>query len=148
MTRSGYRTCQRCGQSRAVRFFKPRGKICSQCQRKRTSATTKDQRLRDTYGITLAEWDALLQQQQGCCAICKGRRQTYDVDHDHKLEKLLLDSGIEPTTAARMSVRGLLCKRCNRRLLPAATDKTSVLESAIQYLDSPPAQALLTGTVE
>lgn len=104
--------------------------------------------MRATYGITLEEWQHLLLQQGGVCAICKGKRTQYDVDHDHKLEKLLLDSGIEPTTAARMSVRGLLCKRCNRRLLPAATDKTSVLESAIQYLDSPPAQALLTGTVE
>jgi len=69
------------------------------------------------------------------------------VDHDHKLEKLLIESGIDPIDAARMSVRGLLCKRCNRRLLPAATDKQEVLARAITYLDDPPAKAHLSGTL-
>ena len=100
-----------------------------------------------TYGITLDEWHMLLRLQGGCCAICKGKRKQYDVDHDHKMEKLLRDAGIPDLTATRMSVRGLLCKRCNRRLLPASLDSQDILDSAKAYLSSPPAQETLTGSV-
>jgi hypothetical protein len=52
------------------------------------------------YGITLADFNAMLESQAGLCAVCcepmKPGRNTC-VDHDHK-------------TGA---VRGLLCSRCN-----------------------------------
>ena len=58
--------------------------------------------LRSNYGITQSDYDALLTQQGGCCAICKstssgGRWSTFHVDHDHVTGK----------------VRGLLCHHCN-----------------------------------
>jgi hypothetical protein len=61
----------------------------------------RDANLKALYGIRLKEYEQLLEQQAGLCAIC-GRpprsRRVLDVDHDHL-------TGI---------VRGLLCGNCNR----------------------------------
>ena len=65
-------------------------------------------RLRAQYGISIEEYDAMLQKQAGLCRICLrpetvsqgGRLRPLAVDHCHR-------SGI---------VRGLLCQRCNTRL--------------------------------
>lgn len=78
--------------------------------------------LRRKYGITLEEYDALLQQQGGTCAIC--RRPPRDdislhVDHDHE-------------TGAR---RGLLCFRCNNSL-GDLEDDPDLLRRAAAYLDA------------
>lgn len=66
--------------------------------------------------FTLNEYDVLLEQQDGKCAICKnspnGRR--LDVDHNHTNGK----------------VRGLLCWRCNTQL--AWTEKYEAI--ALSYL--------------
>lgn len=55
------------------------------------------------YGLTLERFEEMLDQQNGACAICRGRfgddRQPH-VDHDHS-------SG---------EVRGLLCTNCNKAL--------------------------------
>lgn len=106
--------------------------MCATCRRKRTRATSRDVRLLEAYGITLGEYAALLALQDGRCAICKGvRPYNLDVDHDHKLG------------SCRAAVRGLLCKACNRRLLPAAKDDILNLYSAIDYLNDPPARRVL-----
>lgn len=62
-----------------------------------------DARLRSRYGITVADYDAMLSAQNGLCAICdqpstNGKR--LHVDHNHETGK----------------VRGLLCTSCNFRL--------------------------------
>lgn len=52
----------------------------------------RDKYLRKTYGITLAEYDAMLAAQGGGCAIC-GKPATgrpLHVDHDHKVAKMKL----------------------------------------------------------
>lgn len=129
------RPCRRCGRNRAEKFFTSvRGHTCTQCRKKGPADRSKDTRLRDTYGISLEEWTDIFVAQGSQCAICKGVRTTYDTDHDHKLAK---------TDGARASVRGLLCKRCNRRLLPACLDKKEILYAAIEYLDNPPAREVL-----
>lgn len=144
----GYRKCQRCQKNRQLRFYKTKnGRICNDCQKKRRTFTTKGARLEATYGITLDEWQAMLEAQGGCCAVCGGKRSTYDVDHDHKMEKELRAMGLPDLVATRMSVRGLLCKRCNRRLLPASLDSQVILTKAMEYLSSPPAQWILSGTL-
>ena len=59
--------------------------------------------LKRKYGITLADYDAMLAAQAGGCAICGAPEpdgQSLHVDHCH-------DSG---------DVRGLLCFRCNAGL--------------------------------
>lgn len=59
-------------------------------------------RLKYRFGISLEEYNVLLKQQNGKCAICKnspgGNR--LDIDHDHKTN----------------IIRGLLCRSCNRFL--------------------------------
>jgi hypothetical protein len=134
------RPCAKCGRNRAEKFYvSPRGRVCSTCRKRRTQHASRDVRLQEAYGITQQDYDAILAIQDGVCAICQGRRRgNLDVDHDHALEKL----GVPP----RDCVRGLLCRRCNRRLLPAATDKVANLYRAIDYLTFPPAQAVLSAT--
>lgn len=94
----------------------------------------------------MEDYDALFAAQNGACAICGGtRRGNLHVDHDHAQERALRDSGVSDQQAARRSVRGLLCANCNKYLLRAARDRVSILESAIAYLNHPPApQVLLT----
>ncbi|HJU02351.1 MAG TPA: endonuclease VII domain-containing protein [Actinomycetes bacterium] len=63
----------------------------------------RDANLKALYGISLPEYEELLQMQGGVCAICtrppRGKRPL-DVDHDHESGK----------------VRGLLCGNCNRAI--------------------------------
>ena len=100
------------------------------CQKKRARATAKNRRLVETYGITLADYSALLSSQGNACAIC-GRTPRYalDVDHDHK-------TGL---------IRGLCCKMCNRHLLPAARDSLTTLMAAHVYLEYHESDPVLGG---
>lgn len=120
------RPCAKCKVPRQEKFFRtPRTRVCDDCKRKGRQSLSRNRRLTETYGITEQEYLVLLEAQGGVCAICEGKRRgSLDVDHDHK-------TGM---------VRGLLCRRCNRRLLPSAQDSTDRLESAIKYLRYPPAQ--------
>lgn len=132
------RQCKQCGLKRPVTSYTAtNGRVCKPCQRRTAARSTKDARLRATYGITIDEYDQILLRQGGCCAICNGKRSVYDVDHDHAKEKA--------GQPIRETVRGLLCRRCNRRLLPAAQDSQERLSAAIYFLDSPPAQEVLNG---
>jgi hypothetical protein len=84
------------------------------------------------YNIGKAEYDAMLEKQNGVCAICyeaevfvnkkTGKLQEFSVDHDHKTG----------------DVRGLLCVRCNR-MLGYARDNKEILSRAITYLSPPEA---------
>lgn len=74
------------------------------------------------FGVRHEEFLAMLQAQDGICAICgsgnDGARQL-SIDHDH----------------ATGAIRGLLCDRCNP-LLGYARDNVAVLQAAIEYLES------------
>ncbi|MEU2713871.1 endonuclease VII domain-containing protein [Streptomyces sp. NPDC007205] len=72
------------------------------------------------YGLTLQEYDRLVDAADGRCAICRqepapGKRLV--VDHDH-------GTGV---------VRGLLCQNCNV-MIGMAQDNPSTLARAIAYL--------------
>lgn len=74
------------------------------------------------YGITPADYDRLLEQQGGHCAICSttpkpGKR--LDVDHDH----------------ATNAVRGLVCRRHNMGMGYFA-DEPAALRAAADYLEA------------
>lgn len=129
--------CIRCGIRRQLaNYATERARVCLVCKRKRVRRASRGVRLSTLYGLTLEEYETLLQAQGGVCAICKGKRPyQLDVDHDHNLERL----GVP----ARECIRGLLCKACNRRLLPNAKDSTEVLVNAIGYLEDPPARKVL-----
>lgn len=78
--------------------------------------------LKRKYGISLEEYDSILNNQNGVCAICNrqetAERNTFlSVDHCHKENK----------------IRGLLCNNCNRAL-GLFGDNIELLKSAIEYL--------------
>lgn len=77
--------------------------------------------LRESYGISLADYDAMKESQQNCCAICGIESSKLPkilcVDHDHKTGK----------------VRGLLCDSCNRGL-GYFKDNPNITQGATQYL--------------
>ena len=77
--------------------------------------------LKREYGMTIADYDALLVQQDGRCAIC-GVQPTLKrlaVDHDH----------------ATGRIRGLLCDNCNQAL-GKLKDDPELLRTAIRYLEN------------
>jgi hypothetical protein len=81
------------------------------------------------YGITIKQYQDLLDKQLHKCYICKietkknGRRLC--IDHDHINGK----------------VRGLLCNLCNS-ILGYAKDNIEILQNAIKYLQEPPFQSV------
>lgn len=128
------RRCSKCGTNRALRFFPADRRradgvstVCSSCRKRKGRAVNRNVRLQKTYNISLEDYETILAHQGGGCAICEGKRPVYDVDHCHRTGR----------------VRGLLCRRCNRRLLPAAQDRTDRLMAAVFYLQNPPAVAAL-----
>lgn len=81
--------------------------------------------LKRVYGISLEEYETLLADQGGVCAICKGSKTfgkgdtpTFAVDHNHVTNL----------------VRGLLCNKCNRAL-GLFEDDIERLLSAVLYLE-------------
>jgi hypothetical protein len=86
-----------------------------------TAEYYRRQSLKYNFGITLEEYDALFDSQDGKCAICllppSGRQLA--VDHDHKTGK----------------IRGLLCTKCNVAL-GLLNDDIGRLFLAIEYLKS------------
>ena len=129
------RLCTKCGKN-TIKWDTPRQRVCNACKRTRTQTASRAVRLLETYGITEEDYAALLEAQGGVCAICGGRRSyNLDVDHSHSLER----QGLPP----RDTVRGLLCKQCNRRVLRSVRDDVGILKSAIAYLEDPPAPKVL-----
>ena len=78
-------------------------------------------RYKNLYGMSIQDYDKMLEKQGGCCMICKEHHTDHatrlHVDHDHNTGK----------------VRGLLCRRCNM-LLGVVDDDVNLLGFAIQYL--------------
>ena len=131
------RKCKKCGETKPLTDFYKTGRKngderhyeCKECTKKRVKErhcpeTYRKQHLKRTYGITLEEYDAMLEKQGGCCAICgtdkpgSSRRNTYfSVDHCH-------------TTG---EVRGLLCHQCNTAL-GLIKDNPDTLTNMITYL--------------
>ena len=76
--------------------------------------------LRNKYGITPAEKQKMVEEQNGLCLICHkplGTGKGVHIDHDH-------DTG---------RVRGVLCTNCNSAL-GLMKDDPGTLQNAIQYL--------------
>ena len=88
-------------------------------QYRRHRETSRQARLKRVFGITQDEYDQLLKDQRGVCAICK---QVPDgirlgVDHNHKTGQ----------------VRGLLCIPCNTGI-GMLKDDPDLLHRAVFYL--------------
>lgn len=120
--------CSRCGEEFAVPNLPRHDRACAErAQYQRlfreplTLGQLKQVRISlRSYGISLAEYAALFDQQDGGCAICKGqpdRWRMLGVDHCHR-------TGI---------VRGLLCNKCNS-ILGLAKDDLGILLAVISYI--------------
>jgi hypothetical protein len=88
-------------------------------------------RVRSRYGIERAQFEKLLADQGGVCAICRtddpgGRYRQWCVDHDHGC--------CAGTKSCGKCVRGLLCCRCNLGLGSFLDDRDRLLR-AVGYLD-------------
>jgi hypothetical protein len=123
------RVCRQCGKSNAV----PPAHLCPTCKRVNRKAASKRAHgaaIFKRYGITGEQYDQIYEAQGRACAICRtstGASKRLAVDHNHETGE----------------VRGLLCGKCNHRLLGAAHDTTDILKRAIEYLENPPARKLL-----
>lgn len=89
--------------------------------RKKDYEANKRGNLRSNYGITLEDYNDMLERQESLCKICQSDFSEFDksphVDHDHSTGK----------------VRAILCHHCNL-LLGHAKDNPAILQAAIDYL--------------
>lgn len=103
---------------------KQTAKLWRQNNPERFKRLQTDGHLKRKYGISIEDYNRMLREQNGICAIChqperagyRGKPRSLAVDHCHKTGK----------------VRGLLCMRCNRAigLLSSQED----LQRAVAYL--------------
>lgn len=127
----GFKTCSECKVQKPVSEFHPARssrtsdglqshcKPCNSYSRRR-----RGYKLIAKYGITLEQYQELLDKQDGRCAVCgtdkpwpDSSRTNFVVDHCHSTGR----------------VRGLLCATCNL-MLGYAKDQTEILRAAITYL--------------
>lgn len=112
-----YSPSQRKTGNTKYRYCRP----CRARERKALGPIPREQRrrwaLKTLYGITPAEFDAIMASQQGRCAICQ-RDVTVKshLDHNHTTKK----------------VRGILCAGCNTRL--PYIENPTLLDASLRYL--------------
>jgi len=126
--------CGRCGESKGLRFMSKsnprRCKMCARIEMRQWIAANpsswersrREFHLRKHYRINIDEYERILAEQEGACAICgqppKDRRGFRPhIDHCHETGK----------------VRGILCGRCNKGL-GALKDDPEIVRRALKYL--------------
>lgn len=153
---NGRANCKSCGEWRPVNDFPPdkrmssgilsRCRICVNEKAKGKPSRSSEARAREyakldkellfkasrekklaSYGLTVGDYDSMLDRQGGVCAICNrpenrthhltGKTFSLAVDHDHETGK----------------VRGLLCTRCNKAI-GALGDSHESIARAVKYL--------------
>jgi hypothetical protein len=98
-----------------------RGSVCHTCRSKQKSSSYKYRKyrrdhLKKRYSLSISEYEKLLDDQGGLCAICQAHSKLV-VDHCH-------ETGI---------VRGLLCQQCNSGI-GMLKDDPNLVRAALQYL--------------
>jgi len=123
-TRDGYQArCKACQKSSAqISYAENKPTVLERQKRNYSPEERRDRTLRENYGITEAEYEQMLDKQNGQCEICGSpdpfhNSNRFVVDHCH----------------ATGNVRGLLCGECNF-MLGKSKDDIQLLESAIAYL--------------
>lgn len=90
-------------------------------KREHRSSYGKKADLKKNYGITVEDYERMLQDQNGVCAICQNAcpsGKNLAVDHDHETDR----------------IRGLLCMNCNQGL-GKFKDSPKFLKAAQEYLE-------------
>jgi hypothetical protein len=128
------KTCTKCKEGKPFTAFSKSKKTrdghayyCKVCKAQyakdwfERNGGVRSHNLKQAYGITQADYESMLEEQGGCCAICgtknTGHTAHFAVDHDHATGK----------------VRGLLCSLCNTGL-GGFRDDPKRLEAAINYI--------------
>lgn len=121
--------CTKCGLKKPLKEFNkdktredglyPQCKSCRKQYYVDNPEKQKTRDLKSNYGLSLADFDSMLKEQNYCCAICEQQFDTTKpyVDHCHSTGK----------------IRNLLCQSCNT-MLGQAKDDPQVLLAGIQYL--------------
>lgn len=134
------RKCRTCEQTLPIsRFRIVRPNVaewrCKSCETKRTNQWAQQNRERDrerrrnymykrAFGITIEDYDRMLTEQRGGCAICGAkeggtRSGRFCIDHNHSTGK----------------VRGLLCQGCNTAI-GLMRDEPGLLRGAAYYVET------------
>lgn len=114
--------CKCCGK-----IFKPNAPSHLYCSQECVDKGWSDGYLKNTYGITQIEYEALEEKQKGKCAICGGDGFKM---RDWHWKKLVVDH-----CHVTGKVRGLLCHNCNRALGLLKDDPQNLL-NAVNYLET------------
>lgn len=105
-----------CAASAYHLVHRDRRKLKSKAQRLANPRKIKDRKLKDRYGISIEQYEEMVNNQAGRCKICHAEAKLH-VDHDHV-------SG---------HVRGLLCNGCNRGI-GYFSENSDALENAATYI--------------
>lgn len=77
-------------------------------------------KLKQKYGISVGDWNRMLAEQGGACALCRWvptGHATLKVDHDHLTGR----------------VRGLLCNQCNRHIMARVDSDPAIINRIAAY---------------
>lgn len=113
--RNGGTYCSACKKIRLTEFRK------SDLGRIKTKGYNRKAKLKAVHGMTESDFQALLSQQDGKCAICLREPDDisrFHIDHDHK-------------TGTR---RGILCHYCNTAIGSLGEDRETIFR-ALAYLE-------------
>lgn len=132
------KTCTRCGRAKPIESFRLRGTSgvirrpwCKECEAEDAHRHAVRKTLKG-FGLTRDQYDQILVDQGGRCAICrtknpfgpgdmisrKRKRRVFTLDHCHATGK----------------ARGLLCSRCNLSI-GLFNDDTEILRAAAEYIE-------------
>jgi hypothetical protein len=133
--------CKRCGETKSLEHFEMRKRpsgnytphtYCRPCRAEynrewkaanlaKVKAYTHKSHLKKTYGLDQGEYYAMLEEQNGVCAICNKQPpngKKLHVDHCHSTG----------------DIRALLCGPCNRGM-GGFRDNPAILRAAANYLE-------------
>lgn len=126
------KVCKTCNVEKSKDSFYLHNRACKACctlkayewRSKNPEAVKKTRRkakLKKYYGISLDEYDKMLANQNGVCAVCSKEhtRRPLNVDHCHSTGK----------------IRGLLCDKCNMAL-GLLEDSKEIIQNLERYLNA------------
>jgi hypothetical protein len=129
--------CKACSQDRYHRWFKRHPD-----KRKEDYEKVKDkesqrikyyaQRLKVKYGMTLQQYNDLLEKQNHSCAICGAKEYVTDGRYK-RIRRLGVDHCHVSEAKGIMKIRAILCNRCNAAL-GMLEDSVGLLKKLIAYL--------------
>jgi hypothetical protein len=123
--KNGGRVCKACAKLRMQAYAKNNREAYNKVSRewarknprKQNPKVTRKYRISTQYGLSVEDYEKLLESQKGLCAICEDRMTVPCIDHDHASKK----------------VRALLCRACNWGI-GHLKDDPEVVRKALEYL--------------